>query len=55
MNPLVFGAFVIATGLAVGLSLIGPGVGQGTIAGQAIEGITRQPEAKGKIQVTNSK
>jgi F0F1-type ATP synthase membrane subunit c/vacuolar-type H+-ATPase subunit K len=35
--------------LAVGLASIGPGVGQGTAAGQAVEGIARQPEAEGKF------
>jgi len=45
-------ASVIAAGLAVGLASIGPGVGQGTAAGQAVEGIARQPEAKGKIRGT---
>jgi F0F1-type ATP synthase membrane subunit c/vacuolar-type H+-ATPase subunit K len=39
MNPLVSAASVIAAGLAVGLASIGPGVGQGTAAGQAVEGI----------------
>ena len=52
MNPLVSAASVIAAGLAVGLASIGPGVGQGTAAGQAIEGIARQPEAEGKIRGT---
>ncbi|KAI9180146.1 hypothetical protein LWI28_001721 [Acer negundo] len=52
MNPLISAASVIAAGLAVGLASIGPGVGQGTAAGQAVEGIMRQPEAKGKIRVT---
>ncbi|THG22101.1 hypothetical protein TEA_014408 [Camellia sinensis var. sinensis] len=33
-----------------GLASIGPGVGQGTAAGQAVEGIARQPEAEGKIR-----
>ncbi|PHT54981.1 30S ribosomal protein S2, chloroplastic [Capsicum baccatum] len=28
-----------------GLASIGPGIGQGTAAGQAVEGIARQPEA----------
>ena len=45
MNPLISAASVIAAGLAVGLASIGPGVGQGTAAGQAVEGIARQPEA----------
>ncbi|KAI3664470.1 hypothetical protein L1987_89778 [Smallanthus sonchifolius] len=51
MNPLISAASVIAAGLAVGLASIGPGVGQGTAAGQAVEGIARQPEAEGKIRV----
>ncbi|GMN49452.1 hypothetical protein TIFTF001_018618 [Ficus carica] len=52
MNPLISAASVIAAGLAVGLASIGPGVGQGTAAGQAVEGIVRQPEAEGKIRAT---
>ena len=52
MNPLIAAASVIAAGLAVGLASIGPGVGQGTAAGQAVEGIARQPEAEGKIRGT---
>ncbi|QCD78850.1 F-type H+-transporting ATPase subunit c [Vigna unguiculata] len=35
-----------------GLASIGPGVGQGTAARQAVEGIARQPEAEGKIRGT---
>ncbi|PHT94551.1 hypothetical protein T459_02433 [Capsicum annuum] len=31
------------------LASIGPGVGQGTVAGQAVEVIVRHPEEKGKI------
>ncbi|XP_052624802.1 ATP synthase subunit b, chloroplastic-like [Lactuca sativa] len=50
MNPLISAASVIAAGLVVGLASIGPGVGQGTAAGQAVEGIARQPEAEGKIR-----
>jgi hypothetical protein len=46
MNPLIFAASVIVAGLAVGLASIGPGIGQGTAAGQAVEGIARQPEAR---------
>nr|YP_009549519.1 ATP synthase CFO C subunit [Histiopteris incisa]AYW16678.1 ATP synthase CFO C subunit [Histiopteris incisa] len=53
MNPLISAAPVIAAGLAVGLASIGPGVGQGTAAGQAVEGIARQPEAEGKIRGTS--
>ena len=32
------------------LAAIGPGTGQGTAAGYAVEGIARQPEAEGKIR-----
>ncbi|KAL9830845.1 putative ATP synthase, F0 complex, subunit C, V-ATPase proteolipid subunit C-like protein [Arabidopsis thaliana] len=52
MNPLVSAASVIVAGLAVGLASIEPGVSQGTTAGQAVEGIVRQPEAEGKIRGT---
>jgi F-type H+-transporting ATPase subunit c len=52
MDSLVAAASVIAAALAVGLGSIGPGVGQGTAAGQAVEGIARQPEAEGKIRGT---
>jgi F-type H+-transporting ATPase subunit c len=31
---------------------IGPGIGQGNAAGQAVEGIARQPEAENKIRGT---
>ncbi|MFQ6668020.1 hypothetical protein Gotur_033840 [Gossypium turneri] len=50
MNPLISTASVIAAGLAIGLAFIGPRVVQGTAAGQAVEGITRQPDVKGKIR-----
>ena len=43
---------MIAAGLAVGVAAIGPGMGQGTAAGYAVEGIARQPEAEGKIRAT---
>jgi len=50
MNPLIGAASVVAAGFSVGLAAIGPGVGQGTAAGYAVEGIARQPEAEGKIR-----
>ncbi|TYH88687.1 hypothetical protein ES332_D01G205400v1 [Gossypium tomentosum] len=43
---------VIVAGLAAGFASIGPGIGQGTIVGQVVEGIARQPEAEGKIRGT---
>lgn len=50
MDSLTTAASVIAAALAVGLASIGPGLGQGNAAGQAVEGIARQPEAEGKIR-----
>ncbi|KAF3654008.1 30S ribosomal protein S2, chloroplastic [Capsicum annuum] len=50
MNPLISATSIIAAGLDVGLASIGPGFGEGNAAGQAIEGISRQPEAEGKIR-----
>jgi len=37
MNPIVSAASVVASGLSVGLAAIGPGIGQGTAAAQAVE------------------
>ena len=34
------------------IAAIGPGMGQGTAAGYAVEGIARQPEAENKIRGT---
>jgi len=39
-------------GLAVGLGVLGPGIGIGLIAGRALEAIGRNPEARGVI-ITN--
>ena len=39
MNPVISAASVVGAGLAVGLAAIGPGVGQGSAAAQAVEGI----------------
>jgi F-type H+-transporting ATPase subunit c len=52
IDPLVSAASVLAAALAIGLAAIGPGIGQGNAAGQAVEGIARQPEAEGKIRGT---
>jgi F-type H+-transporting ATPase subunit c len=43
MDSIIAAASVIA-GLSIGLSAIGPGIGQGNAAGQAVEGIARQPK-----------
>ncbi|KAI5000093.1 hypothetical protein ZWY2020_004682, partial [Hordeum vulgare] len=42
--PLIVATSVITAGSAIGLASIGPQVGQGTVVGQAVEGIARQPE-----------
>ena len=38
--------------LAVGLGVIGPGIGIGLIVSKAVEAIRRNPDASGKIQAT---
>lgn len=45
-----FGLGYIGVGLAAGLAIIGAGLGIGKIGGSAADGISRQPEASGKIQ-----
>jgi F-type H+-transporting ATPase subunit c len=37
--------------IGAGLVVVGAGIGIGLLAGQAMSGIARQPEATGKIQV----
>ena len=49
VDSIVSAASVIAAAIAVGFAGVGPGIGQGNAAGQAVEGIARQPEAEGKI------
>lgn len=41
---------LLATGLAIGLGAIGPGIGVGLIGGKALEAIGRNPDAEGKIR-----
>lgn len=43
-------AKIIGMALAVGIGVIGPGIGIGMIVGKALEAIGRNPEAAGKIQ-----
>lgn len=50
IDPLIAATSVLAAGFAIGLATIGPGIGQGTAAGYAVEGIARQPEAEEKIR-----
>ena len=46
------GLKAIAAGLAVGIAAAGGAVGMGIVAGKSTEGISRQPEAEGKIRTT---
>lgn len=41
---------LLATGLAMGLGAIGPGIGIGLVALGALQAIGRNPEAEGKIR-----
>ena len=43
------GAKAIATGLAIGLGLLGPGIGIGILGASAMNAIGRNPEARGAI------
>lgn len=40
----------LAAALAIALSTIGPGLGQGIAASKALEGMARQPEMAGTIR-----
>lgn len=42
----------LATGLAAGIGVLGPGIGIGILVSKALEAIGRNPEAAGKIQAT---
>jgi F-type H+-transporting ATPase subunit c len=45
-----FGLGYIGIGIGAGLAILGAGIGIGRIGGQAVEGMSRQPEAAGAIQ-----
>jgi F-type H+-transporting ATPase subunit c len=51
VDSLISAASVIAAAIAVGFAGLGPGIGQGNAAGQAVEVLYRQPEAEGKSVV----
>lgn len=46
------GLIAIAAALAIGLSTIGVGIGQGLASSKALESMARQPEMKGQLQST---
>jgi F-type H+-transporting ATPase subunit c len=43
-------AKLLGAGLAIGLGVIGPGIGMGSMIGSALESIARQPELAGDIR-----
>ncbi|WP_418626565.1 F0F1 ATP synthase subunit C [Anaerosinus sp.] len=47
---MVIGAF-LAAGIAIGLAAVGASIGNGLVTSKFIEGISRQPEAKGTLLV----
>ncbi|NLB24099.1 MAG: ATP synthase F0 subunit C [Clostridiales bacterium] len=42
----------IAAALAIGLSTIGPGIGQGIASAKALEGMAKQPEMAGDLRTS---
>ena len=43
-------ARLLGAGLAIGLGVIGPGIGLGVMIGSALQSIARQPELSGDIR-----
>jgi F-type H+-transporting ATPase subunit c len=43
---------ILAAAIAIGLSAIGAGIGNGLIVGRTVEGVARQPELRGLLQTT---
>jgi F-type H+-transporting ATPase subunit c len=41
---------MLGAGIGAGLAVIGAGIGIGRLAGQAMDGMARQPEIAGKLQ-----
>ena len=52
MEVVDFSLAYLAAGLGAGLVAIGAGIGIGNLAGSALEGSARQPEAAGDIRTT---
>ena len=42
----------LAAAIAVGLAAFGAGIGNGLIVSRTVEGMARQPEARGMLQAT---
>ena len=52
-NGIVRAAAMIAGGLAIGGAAVGAAQGNGTINAAVLEGITRQPQARGQLIATS--
>lgn len=50
-HAIIVAASVLSAGIAIGLAAIGASIGDGAVTAKAIEGMARQPEAKGTILV----
>ena len=46
------GLIAIGAGLAIGLSALGPGIGQGRAVAAALEAMARQPAQSGALRTT---
>ncbi|MBS4178060.1 MULTISPECIES: F0F1 ATP synthase subunit C [Bacillaceae] len=44
--------YALAAAIAIGLSALGAGLGNGMIVSKTVEGMARQPEARGMLQTT---
>jgi F-type H+-transporting ATPase subunit c len=49
---LYFAALAIAVGLGLPIAVLSAALGQGKVGASAMDGIARQPEAAGKIQLS---
>ena len=46
------GQVLLAAAIAIGLAALGAGIGNGLIVSRTVEGMARQPEARGMLQTT---
>lgn len=46
----IVGNKALASGMAIGIAGLGAAIGMGIAIGRAVDGISRQPEAEGKIR-----
>ncbi len=52
MEHIARAAALLGAGICMGLGALGPGIGEGFVAGKACEGIARSPEHSGLITRT---